>query len=76
MTVHAPRDEAESAAIIAEAAGRRTPLAVAGAGTKAAMGRPAQTEATLSSSGSPRTTTLVCGKPSSRARSSPWSRVR
>jgi glycolate oxidase FAD binding subunit len=51
MTIHAPQDEAESAAIIAEAAARRTPLAVAGSGTKAAIGRPAQTEATLSAAG-------------------------
>ena len=35
--------------MIAEAAARRTPLAVAGGATKEAVGRPAQTEATLSS---------------------------
>jgi glycolate oxidase FAD binding subunit len=36
--------------MIADAAARRTPLALAGANTKAEIGRPAQTEATLSSS--------------------------
>jgi glycolate oxidase FAD binding subunit len=49
VTVHLPRDEQEAGAIINEAAGRKTPLAVAGSGTKADLGRPAQTEATLSS---------------------------
>jgi glycolate oxidase FAD binding subunit len=49
VTVHLPRDEQEACAIIAEAAAQRTPLAVAGGGTKADLGRPAQTEATLSS---------------------------
>jgi glycolate dehydrogenase FAD-binding subunit len=44
----APRDEQDLAAVIAGAAQNRTPLAVGGAGTKAAMGRPAQTEANLS----------------------------
>jgi glycolate oxidase FAD binding subunit len=51
MTYHAPTTEADAAALVAEAAARRTPLAVIGAGTKAAIGRPAQTEATLSASG-------------------------
>jgi glycolate oxidase FAD binding subunit len=51
MTHHAPATEADAAALVAEAAARRTPLAVIGAGTKAAIGRPAQTEATLSGSG-------------------------
>jgi FAD/FMN-containing dehydrogenase len=37
----APRDEQDLAAVIAGAAKNRTPLAVGGAGTKAAMGRPA-----------------------------------
>jgi glycolate dehydrogenase FAD-binding subunit len=44
----APRDEQDLAAVIAGAAQNRTPLAVGGAGTKAAIGRPAQTEANLS----------------------------
>jgi glycolate oxidase FAD binding subunit len=46
-----PTSEAEIAAAVAEAADRARPLAVAGAGTKADLGRPAQTEATLSVSG-------------------------
>jgi glycolate oxidase FAD binding subunit len=49
MIVHSPAAEADACAIIAEAAARRTPLAVAGGATKAEIGRPAQTEATLSS---------------------------
>ncbi len=49
MTSHTPRDEAEACAIIADAAARRAPLSLVGAGTKAEIGRPAQTEATLSS---------------------------
>jgi len=51
MSVEAPVSEAEACAVVAEAAAKRTPLAVGGSGTKAAIGRPAQTEATLSSSG-------------------------
>ena len=51
MSAHRPAVEAEAAAIVAEAAARRTPLSVMGNGTKAAIGRPAQTEATLSASG-------------------------
>src|SRR5215204_6852027 len=49
MTAHAPATEAEAGAMIAETAARRTPLAVSGGATKAGIGRPAQTEATLSS---------------------------
>jgi glycolate oxidase FAD binding subunit len=49
MTTLTPGAEQDACAMIAEAAARRTPLAVAGGGTKAAIGRPAQTEATLSS---------------------------
>ena len=51
MTLHTPRDEQDASAIVTEAAGRRTPLSLMGSGTKAAIGRPAQTEATLSSAG-------------------------
>jgi glycolate oxidase FAD binding subunit len=47
MTLHTPRDEQDASAIVTEAAGRRTPLSLMGSGTKAAIGRPAQTEATL-----------------------------
>jgi glycolate oxidase FAD binding subunit len=49
VTVHTPRDEEEAGAVIAAAAAARTPLSVTGGGTKAAIGRPAQTEASLSS---------------------------
>ncbi|HEV2558273.1 MAG TPA: FAD-binding protein [Microvirga sp.] len=51
MTLHTPRDETEASAIVAEAAAARRPLGVVGAGTKAGIGRPAQTEASLSSAG-------------------------
>ncbi|HVL70512.1 MAG TPA: glycolate oxidase subunit GlcE [Beijerinckiaceae bacterium] len=51
MSTLAPTSEAEAGAVVAEAAARRTPLAVVGGGTKAEVGRPAQTEATLSSAG-------------------------
>lgn len=51
MTTHAPTTEQDASAIIAEASARRTPLALVGGATKADMGRPAQTEATLSSLG-------------------------
>jgi glycolate oxidase FAD binding subunit len=50
MTLHSPTTEADACAVIAEAAARRTPLAIAGGATKADIGRPAQTEATLSAS--------------------------
>ena len=49
MTLHVPSSEADACSVIADAAERRIPLALAGAGTKAEIGRPAQTEATLSS---------------------------
>jgi glycolate oxidase FAD binding subunit len=49
VTVHIPRDEADSQAIVLDAAARRTPLSLVGSGTKSAIGRPAQTEASLSS---------------------------
>jgi glycolate dehydrogenase FAD-binding subunit len=51
MTVNAPASEAEACALVADAAAKRTPLAVGGRGTKGDFGRPAQTEATLSSTG-------------------------
>ena len=50
MTVHLPRDEQEAGAIILEAASRRSPVFIMGGGTKADLGRPAQSEATVSSS--------------------------
>src|SRR5687768_2183308 len=49
MTLHTPGNEAEAEAIVVDAAAKRTPLSVRGSGTKAAVGRPAQSEATLSS---------------------------
>ena len=43
-----PRDEAELVTMVRDAAGRRTPLAVEGSGTRRGLGRPMQTAATLS----------------------------
>ncbi len=51
MTTLAPGDEAELAAAVADAAARRTPLALEGGGTRRGLGRPTQTAATLSMSG-------------------------
>jgi glycolate oxidase FAD binding subunit len=51
VTVHAPASESDVCAIVADAASARTPLAIVGSNTKAGIGRPAQTEATLSSAG-------------------------
>ncbi|GJE04305.1 glycolate oxidase subunit GlcE [Methylobacterium isbiliense] len=48
MPTYEPRNEAEAAEIVAAAAARRERLRVVGGGTKAAFGRPAQDEATLS----------------------------
>ncbi|MEE7457959.1 glycolate oxidase subunit GlcE [Methylorubrum populi] len=48
MTSYAPANEQEAAAIVAQAAGRSEPLRLVGGGTKAALGRPPQDEATLS----------------------------
>src|SRR3954464_936534 len=50
MTAHTPCTEQDAGAIVAEAATRRTPLSLVGGGTKADVGRPAQTAATLSAS--------------------------
>ncbi len=49
MTAHTPRDEQDASAIIREAADKGTLLNLAGNGTKASMGRPNQTDASLSS---------------------------
>src|SRR3954452_15707337 len=49
MTLHTPATELHVCTIVADAAARRTPLALVGGGTKAEIGRPAQSEATLSS---------------------------
>jgi glycolate oxidase FAD binding subunit len=51
MTSFVPATEQDAGAVIAEAAARRTPLALVGSGSKAEIGRPAQSEATLSSAG-------------------------
>ncbi|MBV9077575.1 MAG: FAD-binding protein, partial [Methylobacteriaceae bacterium] len=48
MNLIAPESEAEACAAVAEASAARTPLALEGGGTKAAIGRPIQTERTLS----------------------------
>src|SRR4051794_2736011 len=48
MPSHTPSNEQDAGAIVAEAAARRAPLSLVGGGTKADIGRPAQTAATLS----------------------------
>src|SRR3954470_13402104 len=48
MTSHTPSTEQDAGAIVAEATARRMPLSLVGGGTKADIGRPAQTAATLS----------------------------
>src|SRR3954454_4809638 len=48
MSTLAPRDEAELAAAVATAFQARTPLAVEGGATRSGVGRPAQSERTLS----------------------------
>ncbi|ARO53730.1 putative glycolate oxidase subunit GlcE [Methylorubrum extorquens] len=51
MTSYAPASEQEAADIVAQAAGRSEPLRLVGGGTKAALGRPPQDEATLAVTG-------------------------
>jgi glycolate oxidase FAD binding subunit len=51
MTSHTPSTEQDASTIVTEAAGRRTPLSLIGSGTKADIGRPVQTAATLSAAG-------------------------
>src|SRR4051794_41965040 len=51
MPSHPPSTERDAATIVTEAVARRTPLSLVGGGTKADVGRPAQTAATLSSAG-------------------------
>jgi len=48
MTLYTPSSPAELAAIVAEARRAATPLAVAGGGTRAGLGRPVQAAATVS----------------------------
>lgn len=49
MSLLSPGSEEEAASLVAEAAAQGRPLGIAGAGSKADLGRPAQTQATLSS---------------------------
>lgn len=51
MTTLTPTTEDEACAAVTDAVGSRAPLAIEGGGTKAGIGRPAQTERTLSSAG-------------------------
>lgn len=51
MTLHTPSSEAEACAFVASAVAARTPLAIVGGGTRAGLGRPTQTQGTLSSAG-------------------------
>ena len=51
MTIIKPCNEQEAGEAVAEAAAARIPLALSGNDTKAAIGRPAQSERTLSASG-------------------------
>jgi glycolate oxidase FAD binding subunit len=51
MTTLSPADEAELSNAVAEAAASRTPLEIAGGGTRATLGRPVQAERTLSTRG-------------------------
>lgn len=49
MSVHVPSSEAEAGAVVRDAAARGVPLALCGGATKAGVGRPSQTQETLSS---------------------------
>jgi glycolate oxidase FAD binding subunit len=49
VTTHTPRDEQDASTIITEAAAKGTLLNLSGQGTKASMGRPNQTDASISS---------------------------
>ena len=51
MQRHQPRTEAEVVAVVAEAFGARTPLAIEGFASKAALGPPARAQAALALSG-------------------------
>lgn len=51
MTLHTPSSEAEACAFVASAVAARTPLSLRGGGTRAGLGRPTQTQGTLSSAG-------------------------
>jgi glycolate oxidase FAD binding subunit len=49
VTTHTPRDEQDASVIIREASEKGTLLSISGQGTKAAMGRPNQTDTSISS---------------------------
>jgi glycolate oxidase FAD binding subunit len=49
VTLHIPRDEQDASSIISDAAAKGTLLSLSGQNTKAAMGRPNQTDASISS---------------------------
>jgi glycolate oxidase FAD binding subunit len=51
VTTLSPGDEAELAAVVGDAAAKRTPLAVEGGATRRGLGRPTQTAATLTTAG-------------------------
>ncbi len=51
MTLHTPHSEADACAFVTSAIASRTPLAIIGGGTRAGLGRPTQTQSTLSSAG-------------------------
>jgi len=51
VTLHTPASEPDACAFVASAIAARTPLAIVGGGTRAGLGRPTQTQATLSSAG-------------------------
>lgn len=51
MTIHTPTTEAQACAVVKSVIGSAIPLAIRGGGTRAGLGRPTQTQATLSSAG-------------------------
>ena len=51
MTAHRPTSVTELTAIVAEAHARESPLAIAGSGTRAGLGRPVQAAASISTAG-------------------------
>lgn len=51
MTIHTPTTEAQACAVVKSVIGGGVPLAIRGGGTRAGLGRPTQTQATLSSAG-------------------------
>lgn len=51
MTIHTPTTEAQACAVVKSVIGGAVPLAIRGGGTRSGLGRPTQTQATLSSAG-------------------------